>query len=1193
MIKKGFLNCSFFSIKLPFYLKLLCCLIPVAVSGYIQTVHANPEGGVVSAGDAVIHNNQSQVEITQQSHKAVIDWQSFNIEANEKTKFIQPSNDAIALNRIHSNTASEIKGQLTANGKLILINQNGILFGQIAKVDVNGLIATTANISNDKFMQQDLAANSNLFKFDEPGVKDSKIINAGQITAKDGLVGLVAPHVVNSGLIIAKAAKVHLASGETFALDLYGDNLINVAISDDLENQLVLNSGKIVADGNKIALTAAAGKQLVNSLIANSGALQAKSVAKNNGEIIIMAEGSNAVINNAAELKGIKSGESKILVSGTIDVSGLEPGESGGKVQILGDNIGLIDNAVINASGHTGKYNTTLGLDNSAKRTGSAGGEILVGGDYLGKGKVPAARMLTVDPTVTIYSDSNEIGDAGRIIFWSDGVNKFNGKVYARSLGGITGNNYGNGGFVETSGKQLIVNGYVDLTAANGTIGTYLLDPSYIYILSNTATLQANTNRTKLYYVSEDGITEIRANYFSSLGSNVQLKANNIIFNTQGDVMNLGTRNLSIFGDSINVASPGSITFTTGNLNINSKSNLVLTNLGLSSTSGTINVSVLNDAKLTLGSVTAGALYLETQGANSSLNVLATKIPVIASDGYFSMSVGGSVMFDLQGQNEIIMPLNVAVDLFASKIVGINVGQSLSSNVPFTVKGGNRDFSVGYTGTFGSTFDLSKVNFSSLNTLALAATDANVILGDLEAGILDIALYGSNSTLNCLATKPIKILANGSYSLSSESGSLVFDFEGQDNISFPSATGSITAATFSFVNIGAAKTNIAPCTINPGDLSFVIAGTDNVDFSNVTFNNTAATISVYTDTTSYVKLGNINSKVLNVTAGSISFNNATADNISLTANGDAASNLGDISIAPTNEILTTNLSLNANNNIIFDTKSNLFTLRNNGTLNGIAFNAIKTGNSSAPTNIQLANAGNVVNLTADKSININNMNITGPTGSTVNITANAGSITLGSMDVGTTIIKAIGIGSHIILPENKQLILTGSGTVSTLPETVLTLNAAGGNIYNKNPEGFSAFQIVGSREKAYHIIISSNNDNNENVVINYVDVNSGVNILGGTLSGSYIDKDASGTTETGKTVTVSNLLLTGPDSSNYVLADSTVSGAVGIITAKDLTASLTGTVIKVYDGGTKATVTGEAYTLTGYVPGDDVILKQI
>jgi hypothetical protein len=197
------------------------------------------------------------------------------------------------------------------------------------------------------------------------------------------------------------------------------------------------------------------------------------------------------------------------------------------------------------------------------------------------------------------------------------------------------------------------------------------------------------------------------------------------------------------------------------------------------------------------------------------------------------------------------------------------------------------------------------------------------------------------------------------------------------------------------------------------------------------------------------------------------------------------------------------------------------------------------------------------------------------------------------MDVGTTIIKAIGIGSHIILPENKQLILTGSGTVSTLPETVLTLNAAGGNIYNKNPEGFSAFQIVGSREKAYHIIISSNNDNNENVVINYVDVNSGVNILGGTLSGSYIDKDASGTTETGKTVTVSNLLLTGPDSSNYVLADSTVSGAVGIITAKDLTASLTGTVIKVYDGGTKATVTGEAYTLTGYVPGDDVILKQI
>ena len=225
---------------------------------------------------------------------------------------------------------------------------------------------------------------------------EQKIINAGKITAADGLIGIVAPQVINTGLIIAKAGKVSLGSGDTFTLDLYGDNLFNIAVSEELKSQLIINSGKVIADGSSIVLTAAAGKELVNSLIVNSGALQARSVFEKNGEIIITAEGSNAVTANISEDKGKKSGNSTVLISGLLDVSGLNVGESGGKLKIIGDNIGLLSGTVINASGFEGQAGTTLGLEKSAQRVGSAGGEILIGGDYLGSGLVPAGRVWVV-----------------------------------------------------------------------------------------------------------------------------------------------------------------------------------------------------------------------------------------------------------------------------------------------------------------------------------------------------------------------------------------------------------------------------------------------------------------------------------------------------------------------------------------------------------------------------------------------------------------------------------------------------------------------------------------------------------------------------------------------------------------------------------------------------------------------------
>ncbi|MDX0850103.1 alpha/beta hydrolase, partial [Sinorhizobium medicae] len=89
-----------------------------------------------------------------------------------------------------------------------------------------------------------------------------------------------------------------------------------------------------------------------------------------------------------------------------------------------------------------------------------------------------------------------------------------------------------------------------------------------------------------------------------------------------------------------------------------------------------------------------------------------------------------------------------------------------------------------------------------------------------------------------------------------------------------------------------------------------------------------------------------------------------------------------------------------------------------------------------------------------------------------------------------------------------------------------------------------------------------------------------------TLSGgsfAFADKHAGA----GKTVTVSDVTLNdGNSGGNYILtyADNTASE----ITARVLTVSLSGTVSKVYDGATAATLSPGNYSLSGLVPGDVV-----
>ncbi|WP_366653627.1 filamentous hemagglutinin N-terminal domain-containing protein [Fodinicurvata sp. EGI_FJ10296] len=257
----------------------------------------------IVGGDVNISVNGQTMTIQQALSRGVIDWREFSIGGDASVIFDQlAGNDSITVNRVTGDDVSSILGDLQANGNVWLMNPNGVMFGDSARVDVGGLVASTGTIDADAFLGG--AGEIEIF-----GATDGSVVNEGEITVADGgIAAFVAPHVRNSGTINARMGVITLAGAEQATVDLYGDGLIEIAVADQAVS--ATNDGTLNADGGVIRMSAAAASGVVDSVVNMDGVVRANSVEQSDGRIVLNG-GENGTVNVGGDV---------MADGGTIDV---------------------------------------------------------------------------------------------------------------------------------------------------------------------------------------------------------------------------------------------------------------------------------------------------------------------------------------------------------------------------------------------------------------------------------------------------------------------------------------------------------------------------------------------------------------------------------------------------------------------------------------------------------------------------------------------------------------------------------------------------------------------------------------------------------------------------------------------------------------------------------------------------------
>jgi filamentous hemagglutinin family protein len=629
----------------------------------------------------------------------------FGLNRGEVANFLSNPTIQNIVGRVSGGDPSVINGLIQVaggNSNLFLLNPSGILFGPDARLNVPAsFTATTANGiqfgdtwfsalgSND---YQALVGTPTGFAFttNAPG----RIINSGNLTVAAGQnLTLLGGIVINTGQLAAPGGQLVIAA-------VPGEKLVRLS---QPGNPLSLEIQPLSASPTQ--------PQAWNLPIATLPQLLTGGNLGHATGLVANADGTVTLTRSGTK---VPTTPGTAIVSGTLDVSS---SQTGGIVAVLGDRVGIVD-ATINASGNTG------------------GGKVLIGGDYQGKGSLPTAAQTYINPNTFINASALSTGNGGRVIVWADDSTRFFGNISARG-----GDQSGDGGFVEVSGKQnLAFRGAVDTTASNGKLGTLLLDPTNITIVNggeaaNDSEISGDveTPGDGQIFQADGGSTDFTISEQSlerlSGGTNVILEAsNNITINDLSDnelTFAPGTGTIRFTADADNNGA-GSFSMNAGNTIRAEGRNISIS--GASITAGTINTAVedsesnrLNGGAISLrarGNITTGNLNTRSSNGNGGAIALnaGSDIRVGSINSNSGDTAGSATLISSQGSIST-GGIDLGSNAGSGATLTLQANQDVNINGTLFVDSGSQD-----AGQISVTSETGSINAGSSQLIAAATT---------------------------------------------------------------------------------------------------------------------------------------------------------------------------------------------------------------------------------------------------------------------------------------------------------------------------------------------------------------------------------------------------------------------------------------------------------------------------------------
>ncbi|HDR9508556.1 filamentous hemagglutinin [Burkholderia cepacia] len=442
--------------------RLLAASVSLLGLAAASGAYALPTGGEIASGKADISTSADNktMSINQHTDKLITNWQDFSVGGGERVSFQQPTNQSIALNRVIGANGSQIHGQIDANGRVFLVNPNGVMFGAGAQVNVGGLVASTQNLTDADFL-------AGRYRF--AGTSGQAVENAGTITATEGgSVALLGARVSNTGVIRAQMGRVALGAGNAFNVNFDGNGLLNLQVESGAVDAQANNGGLLKADGGEVLMTARAAGDLLGSVVKNSGTIEAQGLSSRDGKITLDG--------------------GQVHVAGKLDASSQDASTAGGTVTTRGEQVTVSRDVQVDTRAASGKAG--LWTIEAANAGVDAAGNAITG-------ETLSRNLGTTNVALTNTSGDLTVGDA--VNWTSDNTLALTSKKGSVDLKQSLKASGANAGVTMNAAQQVRIGNKVALTGENASLAlnsgsghTLTNDDAVVTLSGRNASFSAN-----------------------------------------------------------------------------------------------------------------------------------------------------------------------------------------------------------------------------------------------------------------------------------------------------------------------------------------------------------------------------------------------------------------------------------------------------------------------------------------------------------------------------------------------------------------------------------------------------------------------------------------------------------------------------------------------------------------------------